>query len=87
MAINARASKMWRMLRVVSKSKLNLLDKIDDGNNWQALFEQEETENKCKKEEGGPNEAPKGSAGPEPVPLQSAEPSVDATSVQETVIK
>ena len=45
-AIDARASKMWRTLRIASKSKLNLFDKIDDGNNLQALFQPEEEENK-----------------------------------------
>lgn len=43
---NARASKLWRILRVASKSRLNVFDKMDDGNNLQALFEPaEETEN------------------------------------------
>ena len=43
---NARASKLWRTLRIASKTKLNLFDKIDDGNNLQALFKPaEETEN------------------------------------------
>ncbi len=38
LATNARASKLWRTLRIASKSKLNLFDKIDDGNNLRALF-------------------------------------------------
>lgn len=41
-ATDARASKLWRTLRIVSKSKLNLLDKIDDGNNLRTLFQPEE---------------------------------------------
>ncbi len=46
LSTNARASKLWRTLRIASKSKLNLFDKIDDGNNLQALFKPEgETEN------------------------------------------
>ncbi len=45
LATNARASKLWRTLRVASKSKLNLFDKIDDGNNLQALFQPEGAEN------------------------------------------
>ena len=36
---NARASKLWRMLRICYKSKFGVLDKIDDGNNLEALFE------------------------------------------------
>lgn len=75
------------MLRVASKSKLNLLDKIDDGNNWQALFEQEETENRGRKEEEGSNEVSRDSPVPEPVSSQTGEPSLDATLAQEAVIK
>ena len=45
-ATDARASKLWKTLRIASKSKLNLFDKIDDGNNLQALFQPEEEENK-----------------------------------------
>lgn len=86
-ATGARASKLWRMLRVASKSKLNLLDKIDDGNNWQALFEQEETENRSRKDEGSANEVSKESPVPEPAPSRIAEPSFDATSAHEAVIK
>lgn len=43
-ATDARASKLWRTLRIASKSKLNLFDKIDDGNNLDALFQPEEEE-------------------------------------------
>ena len=39
LAINARASKLWRTLRIASKNKFGLFDKIDDGNNLEALFE------------------------------------------------
>ncbi|MCJ1472769.1 hypothetical protein MMC13_001418 [Lambiella insularis] len=39
LAVNARASKLWRMLRICYKDKFGLLDKIDDGNNLEALFE------------------------------------------------
>ena len=38
-AADRRASKLWRTLRVASKSRLNLFDKIDDGHDLQALFE------------------------------------------------
>lgn len=53
LAANARASKMWRTLRVASKSKLNLFDRIDDGNNIQALFQPEGDENKNKGDSNG----------------------------------
>ena len=39
LAIDAKASKLWRALRIASKNKLNRFDKIDDGNNLKALFE------------------------------------------------
>lgn len=37
--MDARASKLWRTLRIASKSRFNVLDKVDDGPNVQALFE------------------------------------------------
>ena len=52
LARNARASKMWKMLRIVSKNKLNLLDKIDDGNNLKALFDDPDDENNIQKHGG-----------------------------------
>lgn len=55
-ALNARASKMWRTLRVASKSKLSLFDKIDDGNNIQALFQPEGDENRNKEDHPGPEQ-------------------------------
>ena len=48
-AANARSSKLWRTLRIASKSKLNLFDRIDDGNNLQALFDVPSDENGGKK--------------------------------------
>ncbi|MCJ1466740.1 hypothetical protein MMC07_005360 [Pseudocyphellaria aurata] len=53
MMLNARASKMWRTLRIASKSKLGLFDKIDDGNNIQALFQPEGDENRGKEDHPG----------------------------------
>ncbi|PGH02372.1 THO complex subunit 1 [Blastomyces parvus] len=38
-ATKARASKTWRTLRLSSRSKLALFDKIEDGNNLKVLFE------------------------------------------------
>ena len=52
-ATNARASKLWRTLRIASKSKLNLLERIDDGNNLQALFQPDEEENREQEEVDG----------------------------------
>ena len=44
LAMNARASKLWRTLRIASKNRFALFDKIDDGNNLRALFEVPEEE-------------------------------------------
>lgn len=41
-AISSRASKLWRTLRIASKSRLNVFDKIEDGNNLKPLFEPED---------------------------------------------
>ena len=49
---DARASKLWRTLRIASKSKLNLFDKIEDGNKLDALFEPEGDENREKEANG-----------------------------------
>lgn len=51
--LNARASKMWRTLRIASKTKLSLFDKIDDGNNIQALFQPEGDETRNKEDHPG----------------------------------
>lgn len=53
LAADARASKLWRTLRIASKTKLNVFDKIDDGNNLQALFRFELEENGEKADENG----------------------------------
>ena len=38
-AVNAKASKIWRTLRLASRSKLALFEKIDNGKNLDVLFE------------------------------------------------
>lgn len=40
--VSSRASKLWRTLRIASRSRLNVFDKIEDGNNLKPLFEPEE---------------------------------------------
>lgn len=45
--MDARASKLWRTLRVASKSRLSLFDKIDDGHDLQALFDFKTDENQA----------------------------------------
>ena len=43
-ATDAKASKLWRTLRIAAKTRLNRLDDIDDGNNLKALFAPDEDE-------------------------------------------
>ena len=43
-AAKAKSSKTWRTLRLATRSKLNLLDKVDDGKNLKVLFEPTETD-------------------------------------------
>ena len=43
-AADAKASKLWRLLRIASKNKLSLFEKIEDGDNLKPLFEPEEEE-------------------------------------------
>ena len=62
LAMNARASKLWRTLRIASKSKLSLFDKIDDGNNIQALFQPESDENRNKEDHLGSEQLVKDTA-------------------------
>ena len=38
-AVNAKASKIWRTLRLASRNKLALFEKIDNGKNLDVLFE------------------------------------------------
>lgn len=59
LAANARSSKIWRALRIASKNKLNLFDRIDDGNNLQALFQSEGDENRGREEDNGSDQAAK----------------------------
>lgn len=47
---NARASKLWRMLRLASNHKIKLFDKIEDGKNLDALFPLEGETNGTKEE-------------------------------------
>ena len=52
-AEDAKASKLWRTLRIASKSALKLFDKIDDGKNLDALFRPELEESTQKTEING----------------------------------
>lgn len=50
---NARASKLWRMLRLAANHKIKLFDKIEDGKNLDALFPLEGETNGTKEERRG----------------------------------
>ncbi|KAL8954242.1 MAG: hypothetical protein Q9183_007247, partial [Haloplaca sp. 2 TL-2023] len=58
----AKASKTWRALRLASKSRLNLFDKIEDGNNLGPLFDPPPppSENNDENDQPGKPEAEKG---------------------------
>ena len=78
LATNARSSKMWRTLRIASKSKLNLFDRIDDGNNLQALFQPEGEENRNQKGNSPPEPAGKDDVPMEAAPAAPAAPTAAA---------
>lgn len=72
LALNARASKLWRTLRIASKSQLNLFDKIDDGNNLQVLFQPDELGDGGPKDDSGLSlEGPGGGKDPTPTPVMA----------------
>ncbi|KAL1962631.1 hypothetical protein VTN77DRAFT_9345 [Rasamsonia byssochlamydoides] len=48
-AMRAKASKVWRTLRLTARSKLALFDKIEDGNNIKVLFESPQPPEEAKK--------------------------------------
>lgn len=77
LAANARASKMWRTLRVASKSKLNLFDRIDDGNNIQVLFQPDGDENKNKGDINGLDLQGKDSPPPETESISQREDTIE----------
>ena len=58
---DARASKIWRTLRIASKSKFKLFDKIEDGSDLGVLFEPEVDESQATTEgidAGAPEDDP-----------------------------
>ena len=88
--IDARASKLWRTLRIASKGKLNLFDKIDDGNKLDALFEPEGDESKEKEVDGMEDSQEQSNRESTPLPIvtEKAAASKDRMeAVQEAHIK
>lgn len=51
-ALRSKSSKTWRILRLSAKTKLIAFDKIDDGNNLKALFENPEPTTETQHMEG-----------------------------------
>ena len=93
LASNARASKMWRTLRIASKSKLNVFDKIDDGNNLQALFVLPSDENESESESKMVNDSDSGDLEVAGVTLSTADEmlglqsELDSIPTEETIVK
>ena len=85
LASDARASKMWRTLRIASKSRLNSFDRLDDGINLQALFEPQDEENRSKSDSNG-TEQPAKIESPQDM-TQNSEDMVETVRVPETVVK
>ncbi|KAL2005947.1 hypothetical protein VTN00DRAFT_10440 [Thermoascus crustaceus] len=58
-AMRAKASKIWRTLRLASRSKINQFDKIEDGKNIKVLFENSQSpEEPVKASNDEPENAP-----------------------------
>lgn len=83
---NARASKLWRTLRIASKSKLNLFDRIDDGHNLQALFGDENGAKKAGDDDGVETE-PSNTLNPASAGKTLTTIELDLTGATETVVK
>lgn len=62
-ATRSKASKIWRTLRLCSKSKMNQFDKIEDGKNIKVLFETpQQPEEPAKQSVDGGNDTGKNDA-------------------------
>ena len=87
LARSARASKMWRTLRIAARNKLNLFDRIDDGNNLRALFESSDDENEAHKGgEYGDQAQQDETFGPS-IDSISTKLGLDTTTAHEAVVK
>lgn len=74
-AVKAKASKTWRTLRLAARTKLNLLDKIDDGKNLRVLFEEPPSETPAQLPDGAAESTANGTqeeVKEQGVPIQSA---------------
>ena len=91
-AEEARASKNWRVLRVASKNRLGLFDKIDDGSSIEALFQtpgatnhDAKAEPEASTEEGGQDVSEM--TNPSLVESTTAKSEPDVPTIRETVVK
>lgn len=86
---DAIASKTWRALRLASKNKLSLFDKIEDGKKLKRLIQPDPVE-EAAKDESATGEAPenKGEASVAEQDVQEARPSGwESQMTVETVVK
>ncbi|KKA22020.1 THO complex subunit Tho1 [Rasamsonia emersonii CBS 393.64] len=80
-AMRAKASKVWRTLRLTAKSKLGLFDKIEDGNNLKVLFESPQPPEEAKKASTDADKTPQNTENPDEKdrPADSQKETNDAT--------
>ena len=71
-ATSARSSKVWRALRIASKTKLNLFDRIDDGQNLEVLFKVDSDGDKAQGENETMRDPGDGKAGEVPSKREAA---------------
>lgn len=74
LAISARSSKIWRALRIASKTKLNLFDRIDDGQNLEVLFKTDSEGDKVQVEIENMRDSGDGKAGGTPTKREGTGP-------------
>jgi THO complex subunit 1 len=66
LATSARSSKIWRALRIASKTKLNLFDRIEDGQILEVLFKADSDGDKAQVEVDNMRDSGDGKAGETP---------------------
>ncbi|KAH0565656.1 hypothetical protein GP486_000946 [Trichoglossum hirsutum] len=74
LAVSARSSKIWRALRIASKTKLNLFDRIDDGQNLDVLFKTDSEGDKVQVEMENMRDSGDGKAGETPAKREATGP-------------
>lgn len=84
-AMRAKASKVWRTLRLTAKSKFGHFDKIEDGNNLKVLFERPQPPEEAKKASTDADKTPQNTETPDEKDRQadSQKETNDATPQEE----